>query len=199
MAGCVCKNGFTGKNCGQIDKEFSAQVEDQKSSGVPYLVFFFVAILISACLVAFYYRRKFTELKELWYVEYSNYTSSEPRHFDNPVYASMPQSNSNTKLLNNASTSNPLKNTNLIKSKMHFDDLEHDRPEAIGNVYETNNANLYVEVEEKEINKENNFYHTIDEIRETNFNTGKPSVSVSPLPTTSSNSKCVWYKKMLLN
>src|SRR5699024_9955328 len=112
---------------------------------------------------AFYYRRKFTELKEMLYVEYSNYTNSEPRHFDNPVYASMP-SNS-TKLLNNANANNSLKNTNLIKSKMHFDDLEQERPETLGNLYETSNCNnLYVEVDEDKFNKANNFYHTIDEI-----------------------------------
>ncbi len=195
VQGCVCKNGFTGKNCDQIDKEYSAQVEEHKTSGFPFIVFFCVITLVITGVAAFYYRRKFTELKELLYVEYSNYTgSAEPRHFDNPVYASMP-SNSNTKLLNNASTSNQLKNTNLIKSKMHFDDLEHERPEAVGNVYETANTNLYVEVDENKLNKDNNFYHTIDEIHESTFkahhDNGRPSLPTSPLPTSSSSSKCI--------
>lgn len=189
--------GFTGTDCDLLEKEFSAQTnEAHYSSGIPLLVVFCVCVILVATSVAYYYRRKLSQLKEMLYVEYSNYNNSEPRHFDNPVYSSMP-SNSASKLLNNANANNSLKNTNLIKSKMHFDDFDQKSPE-LGNHYETtNHGNIYVELDDDKASKANNFYHTIDEI-DTSYKGGKVSPSATPVATpvatstaTNGSSKCI--------
>ncbi|KPM09153.1 hypothetical protein QR98_0076860, partial [Sarcoptes scabiei] len=123
--------------------------------------------------VGYYYRRKFIQLKDLLYVEYSNIyagsQTSEPRHFDNPVYSSMPGFSKN-KFLNNFNQVNGGivgKNINLLNNKQ--------KDHKIGNsnsIYEVPNNNLYVDLENehsKVQNKSNNFYHSIDEL-ETEIN-----------------------------
>lgn len=151
-----------------------------------------VLLVIGGALFAIVrYKRKLKNLKELLYVEYSNYSNPEqPRHFDNPVYSSMP-SNSTKLLNNNLSANTASKNTNLIKSKI-LNDFEHEKPE-LGNLYETTNSNLYVELDEDKTSKVNNFYHTIDEI-DASYKADSPRpippnnvLSFVPQPSTSKN------------
>lgn len=150
----------------------SAQIDDRSSSlGVSFTVAIIFIIILALSFVAYYYRRKFEQLKDLLYVEYNNFSSEQPRHFDNPVYASMPSNN--TKLLNNLNNSvniNSPKNTNLIKSKL-FNDFDYEKSDS-SNVYEVPNNNLYVEVDEDKC-KSNNFYHTIDEVDIQNISNSK--------------------------
>lgn len=150
---------------------FQTQENDSKIGQTPVFLF---AVLLILCtimaLVGIYYRRKFVELKDLLYVEYSN-QPQEPRHFDNPVYASTTTCNNreNSKLLNNLSgiINNNLgsKNTNITKCK--WDEFDKKADSIISNVYEVPNNNFYSDIDDdisKVSNKSANFYHTIDEL-----------------------------------
>lgn len=173
-------SGYTGDDCDILETAYSAQVEVQhaQSDWKFSLISIGVIIVFVALLCAIiYYRRRFSTLKELLYVQYSNHrNNSEPRHFDNPVYSTTP--NNNTKLLNNLHNATPMnsssKNTNMIKNKLNFDDFDPEKTDTFGNHYEVGSNNLYVEFDDDKSNKLNNFYHTIDEIgHKSDSNNGK--------------------------
>lgn len=159
--------GFAGDDCEMLLTKSSAQIASSSSgAATSFIIVFVLIICVALGFVTIYYRRRFKQLKDSLCVEYNNYyNSSEPRHFDNPVYSTgntMPTNN--TKLLNNFNNSpgHLAKNTNLLKSKI-FNDFDCDKMDP-SDLYEVPNSNLYVEVDEDKISKASNFYHTIDEL-----------------------------------
>jgi len=126
--GCVCKQGYGGKNCDSNFLRLQKQEDNVGSNaGIIVAVIMVTVIFVTiVVLLMFYYKRRVSNLKtEIAHVQYiANPSGFSPdqNHFDNPVYTYQGTiKRDNELLLNNARIVNNFEkasNSNMEKARL---------------------------------------------------------------------------------
>jgi hypothetical protein len=159
--------GFTGENCDIRLAGFSIQEDESESKsssgGLIAGICVTCILLVIALFIVVYYRKRLEKLKhEMAYVSYTAEAGPDQRHFDNPVYSSMP---SNNKVKNFPNNLNNTK-SNIEKAKLGCSVDDNSNTEL--NACAEASNNVYAELEEKKLKDPNfnpNIYHSIEDLK----------------------------------
>jgi hypothetical protein len=120
-------------------------------------------LLVIALFIVVYYRKRLEKLKhEMAYVSYTAEAGPDQRHFDNPVYSSMPSNNKVKNFHNNLNNTK----SNIEKAKLGCSVDDNSNTEL--NACAEASNNVYAELEEKKLKDPNfnpNIYHSIEDLK----------------------------------